>query len=898
METKESATRSDGFSLGNLGVTFRRTTALAPLIIALFLAVPAYSQTRIAAQPRLLSESLLKATPTADQEHFLAVLTDRPLTRRIRSSRIDARALQLGTVDTLLLNFFEDATFLAQRSRTERKSREEFTWFGHLMEREGWVVLVVKGGRVTGSLHTLYDSYALVPVGGELHAVLEIDQGSFPPDHEPAVPTIPASESETTPVTTAGDADLAEVADLECDNPLEHDADSSRRSTSFNKSCRPIVTVLVAFTSNAANLVWDIDGVIERAVDEANDTFVQSEVDLRMQLVSTVELDYQESGKLTQDLRRLRKTGDGFMDEVHVLRDQLEADMVFLVVDNNAKFCGQAANIRANPRQAFAVVRFDCMMPGVFTFAHEAGHLFGARHDPVHDPNPVPFRYGHGFRHRDWRTVMAYNCSGDGCPRIPHWSNPRVRFMGDKTGTATFNDNSRVLSTTAPELAAFRAPCAYSGDEGRLSRLLRGRPVKLYEARPGELFVVVNDRTLLKLRGSGGSGQNMFGLRTSGVDYVSEPGFDHLIGSQVFPAGIRDVLVYEGFTFVALADGRIVKVQGTGGTGRNMFALKSAVGGFEGLPGYPYYVGSHRFSSPVRLLVSAPGVLLLAFDNGRMLKIRGAGGSGFNLFAIRDTGKSFESLPGYPYYLGDQSFGAPVSAILVRDGETVLGLENGKLLKAQGSGGTGHNMFAVAETNNGFNGLPGYPYYLGDSRFRTPAIHLAMIGSDLLLSFTDGRILKVAGTGGTGHNMFAVRETRGGFEGLFGYPYYLGDQGFSAPVKDILQVGSQTLVALADGHLLKVSGSGGTGHNMFAVTYASRGFVTVPGYDYLRGSSAFGSGVVGLFQQDGFVFASLANGKVLKARGSGGSGFNLFAVTQTKTGFLGRCCYDYWVGSF
>src|SRR6185369_9140739 len=95
----------------------------------------------------------------------------------------------------------------------------------------------------------------------------------------------------------------------------------------------------------------------------------------------------------------------------------------------------------------------------------ELGHLMGARHDENHDPSTSPFSYGHGYEHPSpsptFRTVMAYACGSGSCdPRVQYFSNPNVNYVGVPTGTATTNDNARVLNGTAGTIAAFWNPLA------------------------------------------------------------------------------------------------------------------------------------------------------------------------------------------------------------------------------------------------------------------------------------------------------------------------------------------------------------------------------------------------------------------------------------------------------
>ena len=81
--------------------------------------------------------------------------------------------------------------------------------------------------------------------------------------------------------------------------------------------------------------------------------------------------------------------------------------------------------------------------------------FLGARHDRAIDANNMPFAYGHGHVNGKWRDIMSYQQTCNGCVRIPYWSNPRVMYNGEPTGTDAA-DNARVILEQAERVSKFR----------------------------------------------------------------------------------------------------------------------------------------------------------------------------------------------------------------------------------------------------------------------------------------------------------------------------------------------------------------------------------------------------------------------------------------------------------
>jgi hypothetical protein len=125
-----------------------------------------------------------------------------------------------------------------------------------------------------------------------------------------------------------------------------------------------------------------------------------------------------------------------------------------LVVDD-PRGCGLSTRVAPDPDEAYFVVHYSCAAITI-SIAHEIARILGARHHRQFDPTNTPFRYAHGYVNgTKWRNIMSYAESCEGCLRIPYWSNPRVLFKGEPTGTLT-EDNARVILEQAERVSKFR----------------------------------------------------------------------------------------------------------------------------------------------------------------------------------------------------------------------------------------------------------------------------------------------------------------------------------------------------------------------------------------------------------------------------------------------------------
>lgn len=373
----------------------------------------------------LPADQLKDVSPAQTQR--IDQIKQRPTTMSVSLVRIAANALSGNSTRMSLPNA---KTLNFDKSNVETRSTTDFTWFGTLSGVPGKATLVVHDGNITGTIRDDGNLYRVEPVGNGVHAVIKVDESRFPPDHPPSFKD-KEKHGDIRPITPAEPRDTKRS-----DGPVGID-------------------VLVAYTSAAHTAVSDIAATIQLAVAEANQSYQNSGVNIRLTLVDSFEISYSESGK-TYDTILADFVG---MADVNNRRNSSGADMAAMII-NQSDYCGLADAIQANASNAFAIVHYDCAT-GYYSFAHELGHLQGARHDPANDPTTTPFAYGHGFQHTSpsprWRTIMAYNCSPS-CSRLQYWSNPNINYNGTAMGTATTNDNARVLNETATTVAGFRSP--------------------------------------------------------------------------------------------------------------------------------------------------------------------------------------------------------------------------------------------------------------------------------------------------------------------------------------------------------------------------------------------------------------------------------------------------------
>lgn len=373
--------------------------------------------------------------PEAVRQHVAEVVT----------SRLYGPAVRAG--DTLAFDLAPGTRLLGVVQDIQRGGPRETTLTGLVQGQPGatFAIAIVEDCasadiRLPGG-HT----WEIRPIGGGMHTITEVD------------------ESLQMPCGVDAKAAALMAADIAAAQARGGSGDSSGGGADSGA----YIDVFVAYT-NAARVsnggTAGVKSLINLGVSHANTAYANSNVSQRIALVGTAEVAYTEDGSSSLDLSRFTNPSDGFMDEVHGLRELHRADLVALIQDYSTTACGVAYLLTTTsglPNLGFSVTLDSCISGQ--TFGHELGHNMGLAHGRGDGGGASGgiFSYSYGWRFfatdsNQYRTVMAYAPG----TRIQHFSNPDVLYLGTPTGVAVGAadeaNNALTLNQTASIVANYR----------------------------------------------------------------------------------------------------------------------------------------------------------------------------------------------------------------------------------------------------------------------------------------------------------------------------------------------------------------------------------------------------------------------------------------------------------
>jgi hypothetical protein len=431
--------------------------------------------------PQAFTNMRLASQAAQEQRERVRLIQAEPLSAAVHIARLSVGVLRSARVGTTVR--FQVAPEVVVEARGLRTRIEEgrFIWTGEVLSGSrtlppGLVSIMVSGGDVIGSIRAANGRfYGLRPLGNRDVAIVEINFAAMPPDHPP--------ESEwrgaRPPVAMQPNPEAARwraafFQQLDRHQRLRRwatTADELNLAQNYTWLPQfwnlpvqaPEITVLVAYTAGAQALHGNIPLLAADAVEQTNNAHFNSKVFARLRLVATMQVAYQEAPWSTLGfVKAYNDVVNGLegLSSVHVQRDAVDADLVVLIIGTLAPVCGFAGpQVGADAAAAFAIVHYSCATNN-FTFAHEIGHLIGARHDMANSPELTPYPWGHGYRIcESFGTLMAYYCSTRTAlepPRLLNWSSPLTTWNGVPMGTADLEDVHRVWNERAFEVSLFR----------------------------------------------------------------------------------------------------------------------------------------------------------------------------------------------------------------------------------------------------------------------------------------------------------------------------------------------------------------------------------------------------------------------------------------------------------
>ena len=401
-----------------------------------------------------------------------------PATLRTRLVQVDTREITAARRgrEALTLNLFDDAV-MEVRIRRVRPTRNGYFISGQPRGMEwGEVQLVVNGPVMVGTVTTPQGKFTIRSAGSGRHVIRQVDplKESFECDAEQESTIVPQPSRQ--PFALAG-LPIAGAS-------LPALAEEKHMPTEDGSEIRMLVVYTPAARDGEGGTAG-MEALIDLAIQSMNEVFELGGINPRIVLAHTAMVDpIEHAGPGT--LGYLRRQDDGYLDDVHALRNQHAADLVYLFIRRNSGGTGSggipsAADLSEEDGGfAYGSTTRDLE----YIFIHETGHALGLHHERYRygtraGEGIYPYAYGYVNQRMfepgapesaRWATVMAKSgqcaAAGFSCPPIIRFSNPDQTHLGDALGVSADSkvagpagpaDARLAINNIAPWVGSFRS---------------------------------------------------------------------------------------------------------------------------------------------------------------------------------------------------------------------------------------------------------------------------------------------------------------------------------------------------------------------------------------------------------------------------------------------------------
>lgn len=376
---------------------------------------------------------------------------------------VDGRS-ETDYVQDFVFDLFEDVRLVGRVERMERHHADRVVYSGPLTNVPGGdFIIAYHHGHVAATFTTPgMGFFQLRPLAEGVVVAYELDLARLPPcesAHKPVEAVIPAR------------ADTVEFAEMRAkaaihrqfaaaSAPVEGSVYNGQGQQGGDGSGMNFtnIDVLLVYTENAATAAGGhsaMAAVIDMTFARANSAFINSDIGLRLRMVRSEAVAYNETNR-SDSLDDLTN-GTGVFGDVHSWRSSSGADLVALIFDGIG---GLAWIYNGHANSGYSVNGLSGVES---TFIHEIGHNLGCLHDRDNNGEGITPTYPYSFGWRftpdnspELRTIMAYTPGN----QIPYFSNPDVTYMGTPTGVPIGDplqsNNAEVIRQTKASVAAYQ----------------------------------------------------------------------------------------------------------------------------------------------------------------------------------------------------------------------------------------------------------------------------------------------------------------------------------------------------------------------------------------------------------------------------------------------------------